>query len=57
MLNEGLLVVRSKPGWPTGKARHEGASCLPVWKEEGCPGSGMTMTLVFGAMGEVRHLY
>lgn len=52
MLNKGLVVVRSKPGWPTGKAGHEEASCLPVWKEEGCPGSGMTMTLVCGAMGE-----
>lgn len=50
MLKEGLVVVRSEPGWHTGKARHEEVSCPPVWKEEGCPGSGMT--LVFGAMGE-----
>lgn len=34
---------------PTGKARHEEASGFAVWKEEGCPGSGMTPVVL--AMG------
>lgn len=50
MLNEDLVVVGSKPGWPAGKTRHEEVGCLPAWKEEGCPGVGMT--LVFLAMEE-----
>lgn len=50
MLNEDLVVVRSKPGRPTGKARHEEVGCLPAWKEEGIRRSGMT--LVFLAMRE-----
>lgn len=50
MLNEDLVVVGSKPGWLTGKARHEDAGCLPAWKEEDVRRSGMT--LVFVAMGE-----
>lgn len=40
MLNEDLVVVRSKPGRPAGKARLEAVGCLPAWKEEGYPGQG-----------------
>lgn len=50
MLNDDLVVVGSKPGQPAGKARHEEVGCRPVWKEEGCPGSGVTV--VFLAMGK-----
>lgn len=46
MLNDDLVVVGSKPGQPAGKARHEKVACLPVWKEEGCPGSGMTVVVL-----------
>lgn len=55
MLNEDLVVVRSKPGWSAGKARHEEASCLHAWKEGGCPGvRGDTSVLGHGK--EVRYL-
>lgn len=40
MLNEDLVIVRSTPGRPAGKARLEEVGCLPAWKEEGYPGQG-----------------
>lgn len=55
MLNEDLVVVRSKPGWPAGRAKHEEAGCLLAWKEEGCPGV-RDDTSGFGHGKEVRYL-